>query len=486
MTEPFSHRPRPVRVAVVGTMMAYYAPIIGPAFRDLMAGHVTGTTDRLGPASGFEVTTLGHWAEDADTDGIARALGAEDFDVLLIVPAMCTPPAAIAALARASGLPVVIAGAHELTSVGAEYDMRALCRHSVNVGVSMMGAMLRRTEGVPPILVSGWLDDAVFHARLATALRTAALARRMTGLRVGRLGLPMTGYDHVGLTEAEGAASGLEIVDVPLDDWAARVAAVSDDALRVFVNDRLPALIPGQTDVEQGEPLELAARLALALDRVATELELDCGSLSCRGPFGVGLAQGAIGCLATSLLTGTGRPFSATGDLVTAVAMHVGRSLGGATLYCELDAIDRDRGAFLVANTGESDFAWTPAGGATAIRASGSLSGREVPGVVLSHDLSAGPATMLGLTLDRTRSERLSLIALEGETLEPARTGLRVTQGWFRSAGGDPITDFEAWANAGATHHGALSRGHLSEAMTWLARQCGWPVTTIPSGARHV
>ncbi|MCB1330553.1 MAG: hypothetical protein KDK28_14470, partial [Maritimibacter sp.] len=160
MTEPFSHRPRPVRVAVVGTMMAYYAPIIGPAFRDLMAGHVTGTTDRLGPASGFEVTTLGHWAEDADTDGIARALGAEDFDVLLIVPAMCTPPAAIAALARASGLPVVIAGAHELTSVGAEYDMRALCRHSVNVGVSMMGAMLRRTEGVPPILVSGWLDDA--------------------------------------------------------------------------------------------------------------------------------------------------------------------------------------------------------------------------------------------------------------------------------------------------------------------------------------
>ncbi len=480
MSEAYSHRRALPKVAVIGTMMAYYAPIIGPEFQSVMARHVEDTTARL--SGSFDLANLGRWAGDADTDGLARALAASGADVLLLVPAMCTPPAALAAMAEKSGLPVVIAGAHDLTRVGADYDMRALCRHSVNVGASMLGSMLRRGTGPAPILVSGFLDDPAFHTRLALAVRSAALSRRMRALRVGRLGAPMPGYDHVGLTGAEGAVSDLTVVDVSVADWAARVASVSDTDLRDFVVARLPRLVPPQTRIETGTQLNRAARLALALDTLATDLALDCGSLACRGAFGVGLDDGTIGCLATSLMTGTGRPFSATGDLVTAVAMFAGKELGGATLYCELDAVDRDSGAFLVANTGEADFDWCPDDGRAAIRASGNLSGRDLPGVVLSHDLTRGPATMLGLTLDRTQSERLSMIALEGETLQPARTALKVTQGWFRTAGQDPITDFEAWANAGATHHGALSRGHLAEAARWLARLCDWPLTTIPSG----
>jgi L-arabinose isomerase len=345
--------------------------------------------------------------------------------------------------------------------------------------------MLRRRAGAPPVLVSGFLDDRIFHDRLTLAVHTAALARRLAGLRVGRLGQPMPGYDHVGLSQAEGAAAGLVIVDVPLADWAARCSAVTGAAVRDFVGDRLGRLLPPGTRIDADEGLDRAVRLALALDRVADDLALDCGSLACRGPFGVGLDGGAIGCLATSLMTATGRPFSATGDLVTAVAMHVGKSLGGAALYCELDAIDRPSGAFLVANTGEADPDWCPQGGESVIREAGSHSGRAVPGVVMAHDLSPGPATMLGVTLDRSVSDRLKLIALEGETLHPARTALKVTQGWFRPGGGRPLAAFESWANAGATHHGALSPGHLAEALGWLGSLCGWPISILPQGNAH-
>ena len=480
MAEAFSHLPPRPKVAVIGAMMAYYEPIIGPNFRAIMGRHVAEVTAGLEAES--DCAPLGLWAGDDDTDGIARALRDAAPDVLLLVPAMAAPPAAVAAMARQAGVPVVIACGHGLSQVGDDYDMRALCIHSVNVGATMMGAMLRRTEGPPPILVSGFLDEDAFHQRLALAVCTAALARRLDGLRVGRLGAPMPGYDHLGLSESEAAASGLTVVDVTVEDWSARVSSVTPRAVRAVVAERLPALIPPQTEVMPGEGLARAARLALALDALATDLALDCGSLACRGPHGVGLPDGAIGCLATSLMTGTGRPFSATGDLVTAVAMLAGKALGGATLYCELDAIHRPSGAFLVSNTGEADLAWCPPDGAAAIRPAGNLSGREVPGVVLSHDLSAGPATMLGVTLDRGTSERLKLIALEGDTLHPARTALKVTQGWFRTTGGRPLRTFEAWSNAGATHHGALSRGHLSEAARWLAAQRGWPVTTIPAG----
>ncbi|MGV8986032.1 MAG: hypothetical protein ACOH2H_07100 [Cypionkella sp.] len=484
MIEPFLHRPPPAKVAVIGGMMAYFEKIMGPGFRDERRDHVSRVIGPLGPE--FAITPLGLWAESADTDAIARQLVTAAPEVLLLVPTMATPPAEIAGMAQKCGVPVVIACAHELSAVEPGYDMTELCRHSVNVGAAMLGSMLRRYAAArPPVLVSGFLDDPTFHARLALALRTAALAHRLQGLRIGRLGQPMPGYDHIGLSDEEATASGLHVVDIPLAEWADRVRAVKPNEIRQFVQERLPALVPPQTRIEPGDGLDRAARLALALDRIANDQGLSCGSLTCRGPFGVGLNDGAIGCLATSLMTQSGRPFSATGDLLTAIAMHVGKALGGATLYCELDAVDRGREAFLVANTGEGDFDWCPPDGATAIVDARAYSGRDVPGVVLSHDLSEGPATMLGVVLDRSTTDRLGIVAMQGETLEPARTALNVTHGWFRTTGKDALVAFEGWANAGATHHGALSRGHLAEAIGWLGKYCRWPATTLNTGDCH-
>jgi L-arabinose isomerase len=485
MREAFAQDLPTPKLAVIGGMMAYFESIMEPGFRDDRRGHVAAVTRSL--AGEFALCDLGLWAAPEDTAPMAQRLAAKPPDLLLLVPTMATPPAGIAALARQAGVPVVIACAHELSQVTDAYDMRELCRHSTNVGAAMLGAMLRRDPaGATPILVSGFLDDPAFHARLRMALRTAALAVQMRGLRIGRLGAPMPGYDHIGLSAEEAAMGGVEVVDIALPDWQARNDAVTEAEIAAFRHDRLPHLLPRQTDWAPSESLDRAIRQALALDRLAQEAALACGSLCCRGPFGVEMPRGAIGCLATSLMTGSGRPFSATGDLVTAIAMLIGKRLGGATLYCELDAVDRSRDAFLVANTGEGDFGWCPPGSRAAIRPAAAHSGREVPGVVLQHELSAGPATMLGVVPD-PQAGSFRLIALEGATPDaPAKTGLKVTNGWFQTALRPATAAFEAWAEAGATHHGALSRGALAEPSRWLARALGYRVAEIAGeGARN-
>lgn len=485
MAEPFSYRPRQGKVAVIGGMMAYFESIMPAGFRAERRNHMTAVTLPL--AAEFDIVELGLWADKGDIEPIARRLEADACDVLVLIPTMATPPAEIAALAAAAGLPVVIVCAHELEQVGADYDMAALCRHSTNVGATMLGAMLRRqARPIRPVLVAGFLSDAAFHARVRMAVRTAALAGRMRCLRIGRLGHPMAGYDHLGLSEAEAEASGFAVVDVSHGDWSERVAAVTRAQIAEALAAALPRLLPPQASYAQSPDLERAIRLGMALDRLADELRLDCGAIACRGPFGDGLQEGAISCLATTLLAATGRPFAATGDMVTAIAMLIGRTLGGATLYCELDAVDRTRNAFLVANTGEADIGWCPPDGRFEVVDASAHSGRQVPGVVLSHELSSGPATMLGAALDQSRSERLSLIALEGRTLEPSVTALKVTNGWFQSCHRPALSAFEAWANAGATHHGALAPGHLSEAVQWLGMLCQLPVTSITeNGAKN-
>ncbi|WP_421952937.1 hypothetical protein [Pelagibacterium sp.] len=483
MTDLFAFDKPKGRVAVIGGMMAYFESIMPEGFRDDRRGHVGEVLAQLGDE--FVLHELGLWADSGDTASIAARLKASRPDALLFVPTMATPPADIAALAQDAGVPVVIACAHGLSQITDDYDMRALCRHSSNVGATMMGAMLSRLN-LPraPIILAGFMDDPDFHARLRMALRTAILSRQLDGLRVGRLGNPMPGYDHVDLDVQEAQMAGVEIVDIPLETWSARYTAVTDSEIAAFKTGRLPQLLPEATQWSETDNFDKAVRMAIALDRTALEYRLDCGSLTCRGPYGVELPGGAIGCLATSLMTGTGRPFSATGDLVTAVAMLIGKALGGATLYCELDAVDRERDAFLVANTGEADFAWVPRNGSVTLRDAAALSGREVPGVVIAHELAEGPATMLGVVPD-IAAGTFRLIALEGETLEPARTSLHVTHGWFRTYRCPAMSAFEDWANAGATHHGALSRGHLAEACRWLGQLTGYATKEITGRTVH-
>jgi L-arabinose isomerase len=485
MAEPFSYRPSRGKLAVIGGMMAYFESIMPASFRAERGDHITAVTLPL--AAEFDIVELGLWADTGEIEPMARRLEADACDVLVLIPTMATPPAEIAALAATAGLPVVIVCAHELEQISADYDMAALCRHSINVGATMLGAMLRRqAPPIRPVLVAGFLSDAAFHARVRMAVRTAALAGRMRGLRIGRLGRPMTGYDHLGLSEAEAEASGLAVVDVNYGEWAERFAAVTRAQIAEALAAALPRLLPPQARYAPSPDLERAIRLGLALDRLADDLQLDCGAIACRGPFGDGLQGGAISCLATTLLAATGRPFAATGDMVTAIAMLIGRTLGGAALYCELDAVDRARDAFLVANTGEADIGWCPPGGRFEVVDASAHSGRQVPGVVLSHELDCSPATMLGAALDQGRSERLSLLAMEGRTLEPSVTALKVTNGWFQPSHQPALSAFEAWANAGATHHGALAPGHLSEAVQWLGVLCQLPVTSITeNGAKN-
>lgn len=476
---------RPV-VAAVGGYMAYFEAVMGPGARAGRAAHLRAVT---GPLAGeVDLRDHGLLVDAGDAARIVAGLRATPPDVLLVVPTMATPPGPMMEVITATGAPVVLACGHDLHGIGADYDMAALCRHSVNVGAMMVESLMRR-NGLQPISLVGETDDPAFHLRLALLIRAAHLAARLPGLRMGRLGLPMPGYDHVGLSPEEAEESGIHLVDVSLEHWSSRVAAISADRIAAFLAGELPRHLPPGTGTEPspgtGEDWRRAAALALALRDLAVDEELDCGSLTCRGPFGVGLPGGAIGCLATSLMTGRGRPFSATGDLLVALAMFIGRNLGGpkdgATLYCELDAIDRDSGCFLVANTGEGDFAWAAPDSRCRIGPAAAHSGTTVPGLVIEHDLRPGPATLVGAALDRTRGRGITLAAMEGSVPDQAarRTGLKVSHGWFRSNSAPAARAMQRWTGTGVTHHAALSRGHLAEAMAHLSRLAGFRLETV-------
>jgi L-arabinose isomerase len=211
-------------------------------------------------------------------------------------------------------------------------------------------------------------------------------------------------------------------------------------------------------------------RVAVALDRVNVSHGFAAGTINCRGPFGVKNPKiDSLGCLATTLATSRGVPFSCTADVITALAMLVGKRLGGAALYCELDAIDEARDAFLCANTGEGDTDWCGTQPCTAFT-SGASSGRFAPGCSVSQVLRPGPATMIGFTPCPQAAGGFTFIAMEGMVQAPPDVALTVTAAWFQAKQSPMREAMEDWIRAGATHHGALCPGHLAGQIQTLAR----------------
>jgi L-arabinose isomerase len=455
------------RIAVVAGYMPFFDEIMPEGhpstrfdFGAIVADFLRGVAD---------VTYLGLVSDHSTGEAQGEELRKLAPDAVLLVPTMATPAGYFWRVLQANpDVPVVILAAHEVETIEADYDMVALCRLSSNVGAMMIGNVLTR-EGRPFQVVVGPRDRPDTRHRLCEAMLVASLAGQLRSVRIGKLGDALDGYVNVAVdATALQKATGIQVIDIAQADWERQCESVTDRDV-----DALGELL-GQTMLieDRGEPAQVrsALRVAAALNALNRSHGFAAGAINCRGPFGVKNPKiDSLGCLATTVATSRGVPFTCTADVITAVAMLVGKRLGGAALYCELDAIDEVRDAFLCANTGEGDMDWCGAQRCKAFT-SGSSSGRFAPGCSVRQVLRPGPATMIGFTPCADDVSGFTFIALEGEVQDPPELALTVTAAWFQAKRSPMRAAMEEWIRAGATHHGALCPGHLAGQIQTLAR----------------
>lgn len=464
------------RVAVVAGYMPFFDEIMPPGYPQERAQRGEALGARFMPEE-CERAHLGLVRDFASGAAAGKALAECGFDAALVIPTMATPAGYLwEALRPNPHLPVVIVAAHEIAAIGADFDMPALCRNSASVGALMIGNILSR-QGRPFRVVVGHSESGEVIADAIREVRLAAVAGAVRRARLGLFGEPIEGYDNVRVdAQALASAIGMQVIDVPLAEWNAAHGAVG----KADVAEARQALsqIAAIDARERPDEVDAALRLERALAAMIERHGLAAGAINCRGAYGVGRSERpSLGCLAVSAATARGVPFTCTADAITAVAMLIGKRLGGGALYCELDAIDEARDAFLCANTGEGDLGWC--GCASRVFASGAQSGRFAPGCSVRQTLPPGPATAIGFSPRAGAKGGFALIAMQGETLEAPQIALGVTSAWFR-AGRRPMRHaMQDWIGAGATHHCALSPGHLAASLAVVAGHLGIDFTEV-------
>jgi len=292
----------------------------------------------------------------------------------------------------------------------------------------------------------------------------AATVRTLRHSRFGFLGHTYPGMlDLYSDFTQHHAEIGTHVEVLEMCDLAERVEHVSEDEVRRKEEEARAVFdiaedSPSDPLARQPSPEELdwACRVAVGLDRLASDFELDGLAYYYRGLNGnlyERLAAGMI--LGCSLLTARGIPCSGEGDLKNLQAMKIMDTLGAGGSFTEFYAMDfRDR--FLLMGH-DGPFHLSNAAGRPILRGLGLFHGKRGGGVSVEAAVRPGPITLLCLT--QTNHGRLKMLGAEGECRagERLRIGNTNSRLHFRLG---PADFLNAWCAEGPTHHCALGVGH--------------------------
>ncbi|MEO5873917.1 MAG: L-fucose/L-arabinose isomerase family protein [Streptosporangiaceae bacterium] len=446
---------------VAGGLAAYWPqfPELLPLLKESTA-FVTERFQRLDA----EVIDVGFISDPPEAATAAESLRRADCDLIVIFLTTYLTASMVLPIAQRANAPVLVVDLQPSEKMDhAEFGTGEWLAYCGQCPVPEVGNVFRRA-GIEFRSVSGHLRQDSAWRRIDRWVHAAGVRGR---LRHGRHGL--MGHLYPGMLDVStdmtliSTQLGSHVEVLEFDDLRVRVEKVTD---RQAAAKRAEAEATFEfADTVRDADLDWAVRVAVGLDRLAADFELDSLAYYHRGLDGETHERlGAGMILGASLLTARGIPSAGEYELRTSLAMLVMDRLGGGGSFTELQALDFRRGHVEMGHDGPAHLAI----GARRplLRGLGVYHGKRGWGVSVEFDVRHGPVTVFGIIQRRDGS--FAFLASEGETVDGPllRIGNTTSRVDF---GRDPGEWTDEWSATGISHHWALGVGHRADELKALA-----------------
>lgn len=455
-------RGAPPRVGVFGIGLAAYWPQFD-GLRERLEGYRRGIEARLGEL-GADVVSAGLVDTPQAARGAGATLAAAGLDVVMLYTATYATSAQVLPVVQAAKAPVVVLNLQPTRTL--DYEGMTTGEWLANCSAccvpEIAGALTRAR--IPYRTVTGTLleGDPAWEA-LREWLDAASAVRSLRNARIGFLGHTYPGMldMYSDFTQVH-AQTGAHVEVLEIDDLVQRVEAADDEAIERKGEEIRSTFELADAGVDPiaaeitPEVFEWSARVAVGLDRLVDDFELDGLTYYYRGVAGNVAERVAAGLIVgNSLLTARGVPAAGEGDLKTNLGMLVLDRLGAGGSYTEFYALDFDEEFVLMGHDGPGHLGI--AEGRPVARALELYHGKSGAGLSIEMKVRLGPVTILGVS--QTADGRLKLLAAEGESIAGPTFGIGNTNSRIRFRL-PPAAFFDAWCAQGPTHHVALGVGH--------------------------
>lgn len=475
-------RPAPrARIGVFGIgLEAYWAQFAG--LRERCEGYQARVESRVREL-GAEVVSAGL----VDTAPGARAAGdlfaQAQVDLVLCHAVTYATSSQVLPAFQAAGVPVVLLGLQPTASLDyAHTDTGEWLANCAACCVPEIAGACTRA-GIPYDTVAGTIDgDERAWSKIAAWVRAAGAARALKRSRIGFMGHAYAGMldMYTDFTAVHGQL-GAHVEVLEIDDLGARVARVTDAeaaAKEAEIRDHFAFADPSDDPIAgpiEPAQLEWSARVAVGLDRLVEDFDLDALTYYYRGVDGnesERLGAGVI--VGNSLLTARGIPTAGEADIKTNVAQLILDRLGAGGSYTEYYGLDFDEGFILMGHDGPGHIAIAQE--QPTLRSLKVFHGKRGAGLSVELQVRYGPITIVGCT--QTADGKLKLIVAEGESIPGETFRIGNTNSRLRFSSG-PAEFFEAWCAEGPTHHVALGVGHVAAEVRNVARLLDLPYAEV-------
>ncbi len=331
--------------------------------------------------------------------------------------------------------------------------------------VPEIGGALTRAR-IPYRVLSGALfDDRHVWSEIDEWCRAAHVAREVHEARFGFLGHTYPGMLDLysDFTAVQGQLhSHVELLEI--DDLVARVQDATDNEIDSKIEEIESTFAIAEASQDpiaaplEPEDMRWSARVAVGLDRLAADFDLNALAYYYRGVNGNDNEHVTAGMIVgNSLLTARGIPCSGEGDLKNAIAMLIMDRLDAGGSYTEIYAMDLKEQFMLLGHDGPGHIAISEQ--RPVLRKLKLYHGKSGFGVSVEFKVRLGPISVLGVT--QNADDTLKFLVAEGESLPGPTFHIGNTNSRVRFPL-DPATFVTRWAEQGPTHHMALGIGSLS------------------------
>lgn len=401
-----------------------------------------------------ELVDAGFVSDAGDSARAAERLRQADCDLLVIFLATYLTSSMVLPIAQRAGCPVLVIDLQPSEKMDHErFDTGMWLAYCGQCPVPEVGNVFRRA-GIPFRSVSGYLHQEAAWERIGRWVRAAAIRAALRHARHGLMGHLYPGMLDVStdLTSLS-TTFGSHIEVLEFDDLRQRTERVSD-AERIARMDLAHQLFTIDPSVSH-EDFSWAARVSVALDRLADDFELDTLSYYHRGLDGDPMERlGAGMILGASLLTARGIPATGEYELRTTVAQLATQAAGAGGSFTEIQALNFEDNVVEMGHDGPAHLAVSSR--QPVLRGLGVYHGKRGWGVSVEFDVEHGPVTLLGLGQDRDGS--LSFVISEGTVVPGPLLAIGNTTSRV-DFGRDPGEWVDAWSATGVGHHWSLSVG---------------------------
>ena len=469
------------RIGIFGIgLEAYWTQFEG--LRERIAGYQHHVEERV-RGMGAEVVSAGL----VDTADRARAAGdifaAADIDLVLCHAVTYATSSQVLPALQGAKVPVVLLGLQPTATLPyADVDTGEWLANCAACCVpEIAGACTRAAISYETI--AGTIDnDPRAWGKIASWVRAAGVARSLRRARIGFLGHTYPGMlDMYTDFTAVHAQLGTHVEVLEIDDLAIRVAHVSEQERSAKVAEIEAMFVRGDPSSDpiagpiEEEQMQWSARVAVGLDRLVADYDLDGLTYYYRGLEGNDAERLAAGVIVgNSLLTARGVPTAGEGDLKTNIAQLILDRLDAGGSYTEFYALDFERGSIIMGHDGPGHIAISD--GRPTLRALKLYHGKRGAGLSVEFSVRKGPITIIGCT--QTVDGKFKVIAAEGEAIAGETFHIGNTNSRLEFGLG-PADFLERWCAEGPTHHVALGVGHVAGDVRHVASLAGIPFVEV-------